>query len=127
MAQLHNFTKFDGFNKFREENFAKANQVILQRIEEIQNPIKFTKEKKIVFNIRCPFPCGYGCQIHHILGCVKVGYYLNRTTILDSTDWNYNPKGFDSYFKNFSDTCKNIEPYEKNVSFIGKLDKILFI
>lgn len=61
-----------------------------------QNPRNCSATKKL----RCSInkSCGFGCQIHHITYCLIAGYALNRTVILDSKNWRYSKKGWESVF-----------------------------
>jgi hypothetical protein len=43
--------------------------------------------------------------MHHVMYCFIESFFQNRTMILESQNWSYDPKGFEEYFLPISGTC----------------------
>jgi glycoprotein 6-alpha-L-fucosyltransferase len=76
-----------------------------ERFYRLQNPSDCNNNNTLLCDINFA-GCGFGCQIHHIIYCFNEAVNLNRTFILDSSNWTYHTEGFEAYFRPLSDVCK---------------------
>ena len=93
----------DYLGKWREQEAMKLTNKVQTRFKQLQNPNDCNNQNKFICNINKN--CGFGCQLHHLMYCFITAYYNNRTMILDSTNWNYNKNGYETYFKPMSQKC----------------------
>ncbi|KAK3094131.1 hypothetical protein FSP39_024491 [Pinctada imbricata] len=93
----------DGLEKWRQKEADSLGKLVQARFHFLQNPSDCSTAKKIVCNLSKG--CGYGCQLHHLVYCMMVGYALDRTLILESKGWRYAAAGWESVFRPLSDTC----------------------
>ncbi|KAL1465862.1 hypothetical protein WDU94_005393 [Cyamophila willieti] len=78
--------------------------LVQARLRYIQNPRDCATARKVSCQIN--WPCGFGCQLHHVTYCLIIAYATNRTLVLDSSNWNYNSDGWEEMFEPLSRTCR---------------------
>ncbi|XP_062585008.1 alpha-(1,6)-fucosyltransferase-like [Saccostrea cucullata] len=98
-----NLRSVDGMEQWRKKESQKLTDLVQKRFHYLQNPKDCSKAKKIVCNLSKG--CGYGCQLHHVVYCMMVGYATGRTLILESQGWRYASAGWESVFQPLSNTC----------------------
>ncbi|ROL43023.1 Alpha-(1,6)-fucosyltransferase [Anabarilius grahami] len=103
MTDLHQLSQADGAGDWREKEARDLSSLVQNRISYLQNPQDCSKARKLVCNINKG--CGYGCQLHHVVYCFMIAYGTQRVLILESHNWRYAPKGWESVFRPVSDTC----------------------
>ncbi len=93
---------------WRQSKLSALSNEIQMKLENLQHP----KNCKQIKTLYCKMEsiCGFGCQIHHIMYCILIAFLSNRTLMLNSTEWSYNKKGLDEYFKPIS-SC----PYDSHI------------
>uniref|UniRef100_A0A8D8PQ04 Alpha-(1,6)-fucosyltransferase n=2 Tax=Cacopsylla melanoneura TaxID=428564 RepID=A0A8D8PQ04_9HEMI len=101
MAELR--TLEGGQNIVANQN-AHLKDLIRARLQYIQNPADCATARKVSCMI--DWPCGFGCQLHHVTYCLIIAYATNRTLVLDSSNWNYNSGGWEDLFEPLSRTCR---------------------
>jgi glycoprotein 6-alpha-L-fucosyltransferase len=69
----------------------------------MQNPNDCSNARTLICDLNKA--CGFGCQMHHVMYCFIEAYFQNRTMILESNDWRYDSRGYESYFLPVSETC----------------------
>ncbi|XP_054159027.1 alpha-(1,6)-fucosyltransferase-like [Oppia nitens] len=100
-------------NIWRKSEFKRLNDLVKNKINELQNPVKDKcgSTKKLICQLNKG--CGFGCQIHHLVYCMIVAMATKRTLIMNSQNWRYaqskskgsSNKGWDSVFLPLSQTC----------------------
>ena len=66
-------------------------------------------------------PCGFGCQLHHITWCLILSFGLNRTMVLDDSNWSYSKNGWAELFLPVS-SCSRQKINKTNASTVtGKV------
>uniref|UniRef100_H2ZNX0 Alpha-(1,6)-fucosyltransferase n=1 Tax=Ciona savignyi TaxID=51511 RepID=H2ZNX0_CIOSA len=90
-------------SSWREKEAKELQQLVQNRINYVQNPKDCSTAKQLVCNLNKG--CGFGCQIHHLAYCFMVAYGTQRTLIIESKSWRYNPEGWESVFLPASETC----------------------
>ena len=103
MAGMYNLSVSDINGAWRKKQALDLTSVIQKRIHQIQNPASCTDAKTIVCDLNKA--CGLGCQMHHVMYCFATAFFLNRTLIVQSQNWQYNKLGLEAYFKPFSENC----------------------
>ncbi|RXN32230.1 alpha-(1,6)-fucosyltransferase [Labeo rohita] len=103
MTDLHDLSQADGAGDWREKEARDLSNLVQNRISYLQNPQDCSKARKLVCNINKG--CGYGCQLHHVVYCFMIAYGTQRVLILESHNWRYAPKGWETVFRPVSDTC----------------------
>ncbi|XP_073672812.1 alpha-(1,6)-fucosyltransferase-like [Garra rufa] len=103
MTDLHDLSQADGAGDWREKEARDLSNLVQNRISFLQNPQDCSKARKLVCNINKG--CGYGCQLHHVVYCFMIAYGTQRVLILESHNWRYAPKGWETVFRPVSDTC----------------------
>ncbi|XP_059354153.1 alpha-(1,6)-fucosyltransferase-like [Carassius carassius] len=103
MIDLHDLSQADGAGDWREKEARDLSNLVHNRISYLQNPQDCSKARKLVCNINKG--CGYGCQLHHVVYCFMIAYGTQRVLILESHNWRYAPKGWETVFRAVSDTC----------------------
>ncbi|XP_067274322.1 alpha-(1,6)-fucosyltransferase isoform X1 [Pseudorasbora parva] len=103
MTDLHHLSQADGAGDWREKEARDLSSLVQNRISFLQNPQDCSKARKLVCNINKG--CGYGCQLHHVVYCFMIAYGTQRVLILESHNWRYAPKGWETVFRAVSDTC----------------------
>ncbi|XP_061164146.1 alpha-(1,6)-fucosyltransferase-like [Saccostrea echinata] len=98
-----NLRSVDGMEQWRKKESQKLTDLVQRRFHYLQNPKDCSKAKKVVCNLSKG--CGYGCQLHHVVYCMMVGYATGRTLILESQGWRYASAGWESVFQPLSNTC----------------------
>ena len=112
---------------WRKEQSKILAEIVQKNLEILQNPTNCKDpSKKIVCNVNHG-GCGFGCQLHHVIRCFTLAINLNRTLILLSAGWSYNPAGYEFYFKPVSNSCTTAKPYQSNFEIKGKFFKILLV
>ncbi|XP_055333126.1 alpha-(1,6)-fucosyltransferase-like [Paramacrobiotus metropolitanus] len=86
------------------KHHAKSTQ---KRLFEHQHPANCASRKQLLCDINQK--CGFGCQMHHVVGCLIAAIALNRTLILYSSPWNYSKKGWGAYFEPVTNCTKSPE------------------
>ncbi|XP_069942069.1 alpha-(1,6)-fucosyltransferase-like [Cherax quadricarinatus] len=90
---------------WREREATELSEEIQRRLYRLQHPPDCTTAKKLLCDLDTP--CGLGCQFHHLIHCFMAAYETHRTLVLNSTGWRYSPKGWETVFQPFSETCTN--------------------
>uniref|UniRef100_A0A8C2CBV7 Alpha-(1,6)-fucosyltransferase n=1 Tax=Cyprinus carpio TaxID=7962 RepID=A0A8C2CBV7_CYPCA len=103
MTDLQDLSQADGAGDWREKEARDLSSLVQNRISFLQNPQDCSKARKLVCNINKG--CGYGCQLHHVVYCFMIAYGTQRVLILESHNWRYAPKGWETVFRPVSDTC----------------------
>uniref|UniRef100_A0A672P418 Alpha-(1,6)-fucosyltransferase n=1 Tax=Sinocyclocheilus grahami TaxID=75366 RepID=A0A672P418_SINGR len=103
MTDLQDLSQADGAGDWREKEARHLSSLVQNRISFLQNPQDCSKARKLVCNINKG--CGYGCQLHHVVYCFMIAYGTQRVLILESHNWRYAPKGWETVFRPVSDTC----------------------
>ncbi|XP_078492262.1 alpha-(1,6)-fucosyltransferase-like [Ciona intestinalis] len=88
---------------WRNVEAQQLQDLVQKRIQFIQNPKDCSKAKQLVCNLNKG--CGFGCQVHHLVYCFMVAFGTQRTLIIESNSWRYNPEGWESVFQPVSETC----------------------
>lgn len=115
---MHNLSTSDILGEWRRAEAQSLSMKIQQEFHLLQNPSDCEERKKVVCDLNKS--CGYGCQMHHLMYCFITSYFLNRTLLLDSSGWRYNPNGYGEYFKPLSEKCTKIKHY--GVPWKGKAE-----
>ncbi|XP_051500318.1 alpha-(1,6)-fucosyltransferase-like [Myxocyprinus asiaticus] len=103
MTDLYQLSQADGAGDWRKKEARDLSSLVQNRISYLQNPQDCSKARKLVCNINKG--CGYGCQLHHVVYCFMIAYGTQRVLILESHNWRYAPKGWETVFRPVSDTC----------------------
>ncbi|XP_052441865.1 alpha-(1,6)-fucosyltransferase-like [Carassius gibelio] len=103
MTDLQDLSQADGAGDWRQKEARDLSSLVQNRISFLQNPQDCSKARKLVCNINKG--CGYGCQLHHVVYCFMIAYGTQRVLILESHNWRYAPKGWETVFRAVSDTC----------------------
>jgi glycoprotein 6-alpha-L-fucosyltransferase len=103
LSESYNLSISGNLGEHRRLESSQLAASVQARLTELQNPSDCELAKKLVCDLTKG--CGFGCQMHHILYCLQAAFYTNRTLILDSYGWQYNPDGIDAYFKPLSNKC----------------------
>ncbi|GAU93909.1 hypothetical protein RvY_05772 [Ramazzottius varieornatus] len=103
LADIDNVERTSGVLEWKNDKAQQLSAVVQNRLKHLQNPANCSKARRL----RCGInkACGFGCQLHHVTYCLMAGYALNRTVILDSKNWRYSRKGWESMFLPLSETC----------------------
>ena len=72
---------------WREAMSAELSRLMQRRLHNLQNPQNCYETKKLLCWISKP--CGFGCQMHHIVYCFIFAYATQRMLVLDSSTWRY--------------------------------------
>lgn len=104
-------------SEWRKRESLELGKRVQDKIKRLQNPSNCEQSKKIYCDLA--LNCGFGCQIHHLTFCMITAWHTNRTLILNSNSWKYNPRGFEAYFKPISETCKSTN--DKLINWASKL------
>lgn len=95
----------DGLKELRHQKLTQLKQLLIQRLDNLQNPADCSKSRRLLCKLNKG--CGYGCQMHHAVYCLIVAYATKRTLLLDTNGWRYMPRnGWNGYFKPMSPGCK---------------------
>ena len=98
--ELHQITErdfeelitMDGIKEIKDQLAIDLSKKIQRRIYKLQNPSHCYSAKKVVVYMNKP--CGYGCQMHHLMYGMIVAYATKRTLIIPDpivgkeTQWN---------------------------------------
>ena len=57
--------------------------------------------------------------MHHVMYCFIESFFQNRTMILESVNWSYDSRGFETYFLPLSETCSG-ESFPNAYNWNGK-------
>ncbi|RNA03521.1 Alpha-(1-6)-fucosyltransferase, partial [Brachionus plicatilis] len=109
LVEMYNLSTSDSLGDWRKLEADSLALKIQREFYELQNPSDCDKQKKLVCDLNKS--CGFGCQMHHVMYCFITSYFLNRTLLLDSSGWRYNPNGYEAYFKPLSEKCTKISNY----------------
>ncbi|XP_055332676.1 alpha-(1,6)-fucosyltransferase-like [Paramacrobiotus metropolitanus] len=85
-----------GLTDWKTEKSREMTKIVQSRLHRLQHPTDCSTRKRLRCNLNKA--CGFGCQIHHATYCLIAGYALNRTVILESKNWRYSRKGWESVF-----------------------------
>lgn len=122
LVQIGNLSNSDNLGEWRKIESESLALKVQKNFYDLQNPNDCGKQKKVLCDLNKS--CGFGCQMHHVMYCFITSYFLNRTLLLDSTGWRYNPNGFEAYFMPLSEKCTKIDQY--GVEWNGRTRKFLF-
>ncbi|KAK4886686.1 hypothetical protein RN001_002957 [Aquatica leii] len=100
---INKLTKVDGFNEWRINEIFDLSNIVQTRLHYLQNPLNCESAKKLVCTIS--YPCGFGCQMHHLVSCMVLAYGMQRTLILESSGWQYHRGGWNQIFMPLSNNC----------------------
>nr|XP_053643900.1 alpha-(1,6)-fucosyltransferase-like [Cherax quadricarinatus] len=95
----------DEEGSWRQREAEELSEEIQHRLHRLQHPPDCATAKKLLCDLNAP--CGFGCEIHHLIHCFMAAYEKNRTLILNSGGWRYSPEGWETVFQPFSETCTN--------------------
>lgn len=118
MAEFNALSNADDLSVWRQDVSKQLTKKVQSKIEKLQNPSDCAKAKKIICDLNKA--CGFGCQMHHVLYCFITSYSTERTLVIESSHWRYNPKGYEAYFKPVSDTC--VKSSSKAATWGGELE-----
>ncbi len=83
--------------QYWQKNVSMEMQSLMQkRLVRLQNPKDCDTARKLVCQVAKM--CGFGCQMNHISYCFILAYASERTLVLESREWSYSAKGWDSVF-----------------------------
>ncbi|XP_042882772.1 alpha-(1,6)-fucosyltransferase-like [Penaeus japonicus] len=120
---LAHFTDVDGFQEWQRKEAADLSALVQHRLHVLQNPRDCATAKKIY----CDFSAhgrGIGSQLHHLSYCFLASYGTQRTLILNTENYNGNPRGLETFFLPLSDTCTTFNKSQM-VSWPGKNDSLV--
>ncbi|KAK4887717.1 hypothetical protein RN001_003988 [Aquatica leii] len=105
LTNMEKLTEVDGFNAWRNKESADLSNIVQpfaksSKLHECQ--------KNSMPNKLCKYRCGLGCQMHHLIHSMILAYGLERTLILESTNWQYHESGWDKVFLPLSSSCTTI-------------------
>ncbi|KAI0979538.1 hypothetical protein GJ496_009538, partial [Pomphorhynchus laevis] len=117
VALFRNLQNVDGYDLYREKEAAKIKSLITSRFIKYQT----TPDNNVV-GCKINIPCGFGCQMHHVLYCATFAYNTQRRLILDTNSWSYgNKEAFLQIFKELPKpaTKKSLHfrPWSGNLSY----------
>ena len=115
MEELSESDRMGDWRRIEADNLARH---IQQEFHDLQNPKDCESKKKIYCDLNKS--CGFGCQMHHLMYCFITSYFMNRTLILDSSGWRYNPDGYEAFFMPLSENCKTTK--SSQYYWTGKTD-----
>lgn len=118
LAEFNALSNADDLSTWRQDVSRQLTKKVQTKIEKLQNPRDCATAKKIICDLNKA--CGFGCQMHHVLYCFVTSYATERTLVIESAHWRYNPKGYEAYFKPVSETCVKTNP--KAITWGGKLN-----
>jgi hypothetical protein len=96
----------------------RLKRAVFERFERLQNPENCETAKLIT----CPMKLfgGFGARIHELLRCFMLSIQLNRTLVLNTTEWFFDSRGYYDYFKPISRAClKPNKHVEKSIFLKG--------
>ena len=96
LSNILKHSKADYVSKHKKFQLMKLSKLVQNQLDRLQNPPDCTKARKLVCNLEKA--CGFGCQMHHLSFCFTAAYHTNRTLVIVSHKWKYNPKGLNEYF-----------------------------
>lgn len=120
--------ELDGYAAWRQTEAANVSDLIQRRLHYLQNPPDCREARKLICNLNKG--CGFGCQLHHLVYCLIFAYATERTLIVNSKGWRYNPKGWDYVFYPLSDSCTSAfddKVHQWPVAFDAKVISLPFI
>ncbi|XP_047493289.1 alpha-(1,6)-fucosyltransferase-like isoform X2 [Penaeus chinensis] len=120
LAQL---SEVDGLHEWRKKEAAALSALVQHRLRVLQNPSDCATAKKIY----CDFKNvrrGIGSHMHHLSCCFLASYGTQRTLILDTDNYNGNPRGLTTLFLPLSDTCTGYNS-SQIVPWPGEEDSLL--
>lgn len=85
------------------DDLQSLGKLVQRRLHHLQNPQNCSRVRKVA----CVLDdvCGFGCQIHHVVYCLAVGYATQRTFTLAPGSWVYKNHQWSDIFLPLSDTC----------------------
>lgn len=113
LAQFYNLSISDQLGEWRKTESKNLASKVQKKFYELQNPSSCKESKKIICDLNKA--CGFGCQMHHVMYCFITSFFMQRTMILESQQWRYNPEGYEAYFRPVSDNCSTSD--EKSVNW----------
>ncbi len=83
--------------QYWQKNVSMEMQSLMQkRLFRLQNPKDCDTARKLVCKV--DRTTGFGSQMHHASYCFILAYASERTLVLESSEWRYSAKGWDSVF-----------------------------
>ncbi|XP_014665116.1 PREDICTED: LOW QUALITY PROTEIN: alpha-(1,6)-fucosyltransferase-like, partial [Priapulus caudatus] len=114
----------EGSGERREAELASLSDVIQKRLHASQNPPDCRSARKL----RCDLDkrCGFACQFHHVVYCLLVAYANQRTLVLDSSNWSYSKRGWESVLLPVSERCtvNDVTQLVPWADAVGRLDDV---
>lgn len=110
LAQLYNLSISDGYGKWRKSKIIELENLVQNDFKLLQNP-KDCQLKNKIGKILCDLnkPCGFGCQMHHLILCFITAYATKRVLILESKNWlGETSLGYEKFFQPVSLSCNNV-------------------
>jgi glycoprotein 6-alpha-L-fucosyltransferase len=109
----------ENYGKYRTKYSTKLSNLVQNRFKLLQNPNNCTTSMKILCNLNKP--CGFGCQIHHLILCFVTAYATNRVMIMDTSNWleTENDEGYEKFFQPVSNKCRNFKINTKITDWNG--------
>ena len=104
-------------NDWRLRKSQELSLKIQKHFHDLQNPRNCSNAKTLICDINKS--CGFGCQMHHVMYCFIESFFQNRTMILESINWSYDSRGFETYFLPLSETCSG-ESFPNAYNWNGK-------
>ncbi|XP_042891882.1 alpha-(1,6)-fucosyltransferase-like [Penaeus japonicus] len=101
---LARLAEVDELQEWRRREAAALSALVQHRLRVLQNPRDCASAKKIYCDFTGPGR-GIGSQLHHLSYCFLASYGTQRTLILNTKNFNGNPRGLDTFFLPLSDTC----------------------
>ncbi|XP_069991083.1 alpha-(1,6)-fucosyltransferase isoform X2 [Penaeus vannamei] len=120
---LTQLSKVDGLQEWRKKESAALSALVQHRLRVLQNPSDCASAKKIY----CDFKAGgrgIGSHLHHLSCCFLASYGTQRTLILNTDNYNGNPRGLTALFLPLSDTCTSYNRSQM-VPWPGNEDSLL--
>ncbi|XP_002170367.3 alpha-(1,6)-fucosyltransferase isoform X1 [Hydra vulgaris] len=74
----------DGIKEYKKNLANNLSNKIQNRIFKLQHPSSCYNAKKLVLNLNKP--CGYGCQMHHLIYGMIVAYATKRILVISDTN-----------------------------------------
>lgn len=120
LAEMYNSSISSNLGEQRAKLAHELHKEVQLRFKLLQNPSDCNSAKVLVCDLAKP--CGFGCQMHHVMYCFIESYFQNRTMILDSSNWRYDPNGYENYFKPLSDKCDYKNQENRDSIRLGIID-----
>lgn len=102
--------------KWRHETSKNLSKIIQDEFKSLQSPSNCNSTRKLTCSVKNN--CGFGCQAHHLAYCMITAYSTNRTLVIKSEGWVYDKRGYEAYFKPFSNCSVITNPTKQTFGII---------